>query len=707
MNSIIEKPHTSRLNGPGRVSEILEWLDCPAVLLPIPHGKKSPSFDGWQNISSIEMQKPEYVARFANGSNVGVLLGAPSSGLCSIDLDDDGLVENFLEANPRLRATLQTKRLRGCNFWVRITGDYPSIKPFHHARLKNEKQKPLAVGEWRSTGGQTVIHGQVDGLPYQRVVEAKPIEMRFDEIIWPEWILDPPALAEPKPEKSQGGRLDLARLEQVATLPNGDTKARCPACAEMGEDATGDHLLIKADGRFGCAKYQDDHEHRRAIWRLAGTGAKSEIIASKEDTEFEFANALEAVLPPVKTVGSSWYSYHRGTWHPTDRASFRPQAQAILPEAIRTARRESTLLDHLEGRCQVRESDFAGFYKFGPDGEILINCSNGLLEINPKGAIRMLEHDRAHLFTLQVAAQYDPQADCPIFHRVLDELLLDADDRNLLQLFAGYMLLPDCRYEAALVAYGEAGRGKSTVAEAIAAALGSNLVSRCTLSQICDPKSYHVPKLKYAAVNLGTELDAVQLDDSGNFKALVSGESIEARPIYGRPFTMNKPSCKLMFLANSLPRFKHGTDAELRRTRFIRFDVLPVQKDTLLKTKLVAEANGVFKWMVNGLVDLLVLPEIPVGGRPSRETLDRFRISNDPVGAFVTLRCQLDRRSNVPKDDLRHAYDEFCERHELPASCGDWFLKSLYERWPQLKDARLTADNGDRYRAITGISLRK
>lgn len=429
------------------------------------------------------------------------------------------------------------------------------------------------------------------------------------------------------------------------------------------------------------------------------------IVPTKEETEFEFTNRLAASLPPIKTVGSIWHAYQDGTWRKTERAIFRPKAQAILPEIIRTARRESTLLDHLEGRCQVLESDFRGFYKLGVDGDILINVANGVLQVKPGGNIKLLDHSSDYLFTLRVASVFDPESNCPLFHKILNQLLPDEDDRKLLQLFSAYALLPDCRFEAALICYGEAGRGKSTIAEAIANALGTDLVARLTMSQICDPKSYHVPKLRHAAVNLGTELDAVELGDSAAYKTIVSGEAIEARPIFGSPFTM-KPACKLLFLANSLPRFKHGTDAELRRSRFLRFDVLPMEKDVTLKAKLAAEHDGILLWMIEGLKELLAIREMPSGGRDSRAVLDRFRISNDPCGAFVTLRCQLTSDATIPKADLKNAFSEFCERHELPISCGDWFLKSLYERWPQLRAVKPYKENGERYQAVAGITLK-
>jgi P4 family phage/plasmid primase-like protien len=692
---------TRDTDGAERVCSILDLLACPAILLPIPPGQKKPADTGWQQYGPKQMEDPAYVRRFANGCNVGVLLGRPSHGLCTIDLDGDEYLEPFLAANTRLRGTLRTKRLRGANLWLKIQGDYPPLKPLHHRRLKNKKGKPLQIGEWRSTGGQTVIEGEVDGFAYQKLVEAEPITIPFSEIIWPEFVKDPPALEKPKGQQAalQSASLDIGRLENVQRLGDGSSRAACPACRDSGEDGTGDHLLIRADGRFGCCKYPGDHEHRQAIWSLAGTG-----VAVLSETEFDYANRLAETLPPLKTCGKDWFGYHAGAWHKIDRATLRPAAQNILPVSIRTARREGTLLDHLEGRFQTRSDVFKGFYSLTPQADILLNVQNGVVRVSGAGELALEPHSPDHLFTQRLCANYNPKAQAPLYSRVLNEVLSDPADQALFQLCAGNFLLPDCRFETALVCYGEAGRGKSTAAEPIAEALGRAVVPRLTMSQICDPKSYHVPKLRFAAVNLGTELDAVELGDSATFKAIVSGEAIEARPIYGEPFTM-QTSCKLWFLANCLPRFKHGTEAELRRTRFLRFDFLPPQKDVTLKAKLALERDGVFLWMLAGLVELLSLPYIPIGGRYSKQVHDRFRISNDPVGAFVSTCCRLAPDAQVLKDTLAEAYKEFCERHDLPSGIGGWFFKSLYERWTQLHEVRPWQE-GKRPRLIAGIDLK-
>jgi hypothetical protein len=71
--------------------------------------------------------------------------------------------------------------------------------------------------------------------------------------------------------------LDLTRLEKVKETP---TKiiARCPACAEEGNDAKGDHLAIFPSGKFCCIAHEKDKEHNSRIFELVGV--KSEIVST-------------------------------------------------------------------------------------------------------------------------------------------------------------------------------------------------------------------------------------------------------------------------------------------------------------------------------------------------------------------------------------------------------------------------------------------
>lgn len=65
--------------------------------------------------------------------------------------------------------------------------------------------------------------------------------------------------------------LDVTKLENVMHQ-QGKIIARCPACAESGQDKKGDHLFIDDIERFGCIVYPDEagKEHRKRIFALVG-----------------------------------------------------------------------------------------------------------------------------------------------------------------------------------------------------------------------------------------------------------------------------------------------------------------------------------------------------------------------------------------------------------------------------------------------------
>jgi hypothetical protein len=67
--------------------------------------------------------------------------------------------------------------------------------------------------------------------------------------------------------------LDISKLEHVRGRGK-KTIARCPACAEAGEDRKGEHLLINEDGSFGCIIHPGNSPeakaHRKQIFALCG-----------------------------------------------------------------------------------------------------------------------------------------------------------------------------------------------------------------------------------------------------------------------------------------------------------------------------------------------------------------------------------------------------------------------------------------------------
>ena len=63
--------------------------------------------------------------------------------------------------------------------------------------------------------------------------------------------------------------IDISKLEKVKRLTT-KVIARCPACAEIGRDKSGEHLIVWPNGAFACVAFMGDKDHRRQIARLAG-----------------------------------------------------------------------------------------------------------------------------------------------------------------------------------------------------------------------------------------------------------------------------------------------------------------------------------------------------------------------------------------------------------------------------------------------------
>lgn len=184
----LEAPKQANVSATDILRRIYGLIGIGAVLLPLPLRSKSPGWPGWQNTSFESTRKADYQASLDEAirrrGNIGVLLGAPSENLVAIDFDSDALIERFLALNPKLAGTLRSRARRGCQFWLRIKGEYPR-------KVQSIKINDTRVGEWRGGGCQSVLFGEhpdsTDTAPirYQRVVAKPALEIGFDDIVWP------------------------------------------------------------------------------------------------------------------------------------------------------------------------------------------------------------------------------------------------------------------------------------------------------------------------------------------------------------------------------------------------------------------------------------------------------------------------------------------------------------------------------------------
>jgi P4 family phage/plasmid primase-like protien len=423
--------------------------------------------------------------------------------------------------------------------------------------------------------------------------------------------------------------------------------------------------------------------------------------------EAQYASSFMRKAPPILAKGDDWFAYDGKCWRPRSKDTFRSLSMEVLPVQHQRARHSKAIRDHVEEKRQcTAEMEFRSAVAWDGDS-VLVNVNNGVLRVTAE-SVTVEPHSKDLMFTGCLGANWNGIVETPLFTKTLHEVLHDYKDIALFQWFAGYCLYPDSKqHEVFLICYGPGGTGKSTLADAIVNAFSDDvLVTRLSLAQICSsgPGSYSLPGLQTALVNLGTELDTVEMDESANFKQIVSGEPIVARSIYGKPFKM-QTTCKLWFLSNALPRFKSGTDAEYRRARFLAFDKKPVEKDPTLKDKLRLERDGILGWLVDGLQAIMQGFPAPAGGSHSTAVLKRFELSNDPVGCFIRETCVLSPELRTPKEDVIDAFTEFLDAHQFPHRTREYFFRALYERNPNITVSRHVV-NGQQKRFMNGIGLK-
>jgi hypothetical protein len=99
--------------------------------------------------------------------------------------------------------------------------------------------------------------------------------------------------------------LDISKLENVRKRGDKVT-ARCPACEEVGHDQKGEHLVINANGSFGCVVYPGDSadakEHRKWIFALCGDrGIKPLAVRPAGLGRLERLPESHSAVRPIKT----------------------------------------------------------------------------------------------------------------------------------------------------------------------------------------------------------------------------------------------------------------------------------------------------------------------------------------------------------------------------------------------------------------------
>ena len=294
-----------------------------------------------------------------------------------------------------------------------------------------------------------------------------------------------------------------------------------------------------------------------------------------------------------------------------------------------------------------------------PRDKVLINLKNGTFEISERPILRSF--DPSDFIRYQLPFEYNPMATAPKFEAYLNRVLPEKDKQEVLCEYLGYIFIPTERLklEKALFLYGGGANGKSVLYDIIRALLGDQNTSEYSLQSLTDISGYSRAQIADKLVNYATEINGRL--ESSKFKALASGEPMEARLPYKDPFIIENYA-KLIFNANELPKEVEFTHGFFRRFLIIPFEVTIPEKEQnkgLAKEIIQEELPGVFNWVLTGLKRLLANGKFSKS--PSIDkALEDFKTESDSVKRFLQENGFVtDLEKKILLKDLYPQYREF------------------------------------------------
>lgn len=326
------------------------------------------------------------------------------------------------------------------------------------------------------------------------------------------------------------------------------------------------------------------------------------------------------------------YVYNGKYWQPMDAEDFKPfLAEAAIKMGVPILESKYHMFKDELYKQFLSESTLQPPVR---SNRTLINVQNGTFEIT-RDWQGLREFDRKDFLKYQLSFEYNPESKCPLFDEYLLRVLPDEDCRKVLAEYMGYVFVNSLKLEKALILYGSGANGKSVFFEIVNAILGSENICAYSLQNITKYDSYQRAELTNKLLNYASEING-RLEAS-IFKQLVSGEPVEARQIFGKPFIMTDYA-KLMFNCNELPKEVEQTNAFFRRFIIIPFSetIPPEEQDPELAKKIISsELSGVFNWILEGLRRLLSQKKFTVSQKVN-EQIENYRKESDSVAMFVS-----------------------------------------------------------------------
>jgi P4 family phage/plasmid primase-like protien len=420
-----------------------------------------------------------------------------------------------------------------------------------------------------------------------------------------------------------------------------------------------------------------------------------------QESEQEQEERIENVLMDMyrfRTMSDTkeifYYDESRGIYVSGAEIIIESQAELMTDGTVSTSI-VNEAMNHIRRRTYTNRPDFDASQPH------ILNLQNGLLNID---TLEIKEHSHDQLSLVQLPVKYDPVAKCPQILKFLGQVLHPQDVFTAMEII-GYCLYKTAEYEKAVMLVGSGSNGKSVFLKIIEALVGSQNTSHIALQDL-DKDRFAAAGLYCKMVNTFADLKQLKLTSSGNFKMLVSGDSIRAQNKFKDPFSFRNYA-KLIFSANKIPESDDETYAYYRRWLILEFEkIFDDTRDTKLIDKLTVQQE------LSGLLNLALIALRKLRNDNGFKDISvekvrkKYEEKSNTVKAFLDSECIIDISDplcDVLTTDMYAAYCKFCKDNNERSVDMSVFGKQLAQFGIERKQMKR---NGDKSYYYIGVKLK-
>ena len=381
-----------------------------------------------------------------------------------------------------------------------------------------------------------------------------------------------------------------------------------------------------------------------------------------------------------------------------DEGTYSNQTEQLIRREI-TAR----LDENFKARYKPEVTEFilgtAPLIQMGNTNPKLIAIQNGMLNLITH---EIEAYNNKYYITNKLPVTLNKNTDSHVWKDFIEKVVPNKKQRKQLQQLVGHTLYGKILVEICTVLLGGGSNGKTIFLQIITKFLGSaKNVSSHSIQQLCYDK-FVTGEVKGKLANICADLPHKELMNTANFKALTSGDSMQAYIKHVQKTASFSPTTKYIFSANQIPPIANEEDcfAWYRRFVFIDFPVTFTKENSKPRQELLdilstpEVFSEILNWAMEGLDYLLAHGDIE-----EKPTVDEVRLiyikkSDSALAYFADkVKCTDNPEDYAFTDQWHRDYVTYCHANGLkPKTQGD-FVNTVKNHLPGAEKTRIRPEN--------------